>query len=353
MSEPVTRRNWLARVLGASVTATFGVLFYPVVRFLWPKEATSSGALEVKRPTRWTSSPARAKRACALPPFDFGGKPCLLILVDGEPRALSAVCTHLQCTVEFRPVQQVDPATVTTAFTTSTAATSPARRRGPWKSTGRSKARATPDRRRSLSHEMPDTTTRPPGWDRGLKGFLYERLGLDAAFALAAKKRVPTHRSSVFYFLGGMALFLFGIQVITGILLALFYKPSPDQAFESVRGIVTEVPYGWLFRSIHSWSANLLIGVLLLHILTTYIMRAYRRPREVTWWSGLAPFGLFLTFGFSGYLLPWNKLAFFATKVGTSVAGGVPLIGKYLMLLARGGENVTGDTLGGFMPCTW
>ncbi len=199
-----------------------------------------------------------------------------------------------------------------------------------------------------MSPETPDTPSKPQGWDRGLAGFLYERLGLDAAFALAAKKRVPIHRSSVFYFLGGMALFLFVIQVVTGILLSLYYKPSPDQAFESVRAIVTEVDFGWLFRSIHSWSANLLIGVLLLHILTTYIMRAYRRPREVTWWSGLALFAVFMTFGFSGYLLPWNKLAFFATKVGTSVAGGVPLIGKYIVLIARGGENVTGDTLARF-----
>ena len=126
------------------------------------------------------------------------------------------------------------------------------------------------------------------GWREGIRAFFFERLGLDAAMALAAKKRVPMHRSSIFYFLGGMALFLFGIQVVTGILLPLYYKPSPDQAFESVRAIVTEVDFGWLFRSIHSWSANLLIGVLLLHVLTTYIMRAYRRPREFTWMTGVA-----------------------------------------------------------------
>ena len=171
---------------------------------------------------------------------------------------------------------------------------------------------------------------------------------MDTAAELAAHKRVPVHSREIFYFLGGMALFLFGIQVITGILLSLYYKPSPDQAFESVRAIVTEVDFGWLFRSIHSWSANLLIGVLFLHILTTYIMRAYRGPREFTWLTGIALLGVFMTFGFSGYLLPWNQLAFFATKVGTAIAGNVPLIGKYLLLMARGGENVTGDTLARF-----
>ena len=187
-----------------------------------------------------------------------------------------------------------------------------------------------------------------PGWKEVLTAYFFERLGLDGAAALAAKKRVPIHSREIFYFLGGMALFLFGIQVITGILLALYYKPSPDQAFESVRTIVTEVDFGWLFRSIHSWSANLLIGVLFLHLLTTYIMRAYRRPREFTWLTGIVLLGVFMTFGFSGYLLPWNQLAFFATSVGTAIAENVPVIGRYLLLMARGGETVTGDTLARF-----
>ena len=115
------------------------------------------------------------------------------------------------------------------------------------------------------------------------RDFATERLGLEELQKLAAKKRVPLHRSTLFYFLGGMALFLFAIQIITGILLSLYYKPSPDQAFESVRAIMTEIDYGWLIRSIHSWSANLLIGVLFLHLFTTYVMRAYLRPREMTW----------------------------------------------------------------------
>lgn len=195
-----------------------------------------------------------------------------------------------------------------------------------------------------MSHVPLDTA--PPAGP--FKAFLEERLGLDAIAHLAEKKRVPVHRTTVFYFLGGMALFLFGIQVVTGILLSLYYKPSPDQAFESVRAIMTEVEFGWLIRSIHSWSANLLIGVLYLHLLTTFIMRAYRRPREFTWMTGLVLLALFLAFGFSGYLLPWNQLAFFATKVGTDIAGGVPLVGKYVLLLARSGEEVTGDTLARF-----
>jgi cytochrome b6 len=180
-------------------------------------------------------------------------------------------------------------------------------------------------------------------WD-----FLFERLGLDVAQALAAKKHVPVHRSTPFYFLGGMALFLFGVQIVTGILLSLYYKPSPDHAFESVRAIMTEVEFGWLIRSVHSWSANLLVGILFLHLVTTFMMRAYRKPREFTYISGILLLGLFMAFGFSGYLLPWNELAFFATRVGTAIVGVVPVVGEHLLLLARGGENVTGDTLARF-----
>ena len=181
------------------------------------------------------------------------------------------------------------------------------------------------------------------GW-----AYLHERLGLEVAEALAAKKRVPIHRSTLFYFLGGMAIFLFGLQIVTGILLSLYYKPSPDQAFESVRAIMTEVEYGWLMRSIHSWSANLLVAVLFLHLMTTYMMRGYRRPREFTWVTGCTLLGLFMAFGFSGYLLPWNELAFFATKVGTGITGVVPVVGDHLLMVARSGENVTGDTLARF-----
>src|SRR3989304_1607085 len=111
---------------------------------------------------------------------------------------------------------------------------------------------------------------------------------------------------------------------------------------------MTEIDFGWLIRSAHVWSANLLIGVLFLHVLTTYIMRAYRQPREFTWITGVLLFAIFLAFGFSGYLLPWNQLAFFATRVGTALVRAVPVVGEDLLLLARSGENVTGDTLARF-----
>ena len=197
-------------------------------------------------------------------------------------------------------------------------------------------------------HHHATEAVQTKGWTGWLWDYLSERIGLDAMLALGVKKRVPIHRITLFYFLGGMALFLFGVQIASGVLLSLFYKPSPDRAYESVQAIMTEVQFGWLIRSVHSWGANLVVGVLFLHVLTTYMMRAYRRPREFTWITGLALLGLFMAFGFSGYLLPWNELSFFATRVGTALVGQVPLAGEQLLLVARGGENVTGDTLSRF-----
>jgi len=185
----------------------------------------------------------------------------------------------------------------------------------------------------------------PAATPGGLRSFLEERTGVDALVALGRHKRVPLHRHTIWYYMGGMTLFLFGIQVATGILLLLYYRPSSDQAFESVQFIMTKVQFGWLVRSMHSWSANLLVFVMFAHLGSVFFMKAYRRPREVTWLTGVALMGLMMAFGFSGYLLPWNKLAFFATQVGTEVAGAVPVIGPFIMRLLRGGEQVTGGTL--------
>ena len=111
---------------------------------------------------------------------------------------------------------------------------------------------------------------------------------------------------------------------------------------------MTTVPFGWLIRSIHSWSANLMVFFAFVHLATVFFMKAYRPPRELTWITGVLLLFLALGFGFSGYLLPWNKLAFFATKVGTDIAGAVPLVGEYALRFLRGGDHVTGGTLSRF-----
>ena len=178
--------------------------------------------------------------------------------------------------------------------------------------------------------------------------WLDERLDLVDLTAPLRHKTVPVHYYSYWYYLGGITLFLFAIQVVTGGLLLLYYRPGANEAFESVQYIMTQVQFGWLIRSVHSWAANLMIFTALAHMFSVLFLRAYRKPRELTWVSGMVLLFLAMGFGFSGYLLPWNELSFFATKVGTEVVGQVPLVGKWIMVFLRGGEEVTGATLNRF-----
>lgn len=178
-----------------------------------------------------------------------------------------------------------------------------------------------------------------------LYSWIDERVQLGDLVNFMAKKYVPVHRHSIWYYFGGLSLFLFTIQVVTGILLLFYYKSSADLAFESVQFIMSKVKFGWLIRSIHSWSANLFILSIFIHMFSVYFEKAYRKPRELTWLTGMMMLFLALGFGFSGYLLPWNELAFFATKVGSDIAGAVPIIGVPLKIFMRGGDDVTGATL--------
>jgi len=181
-----------------------------------------------------------------------------------------------------------------------------------------------------------------------LGAWLDERLDLSGVRHFIAEKGVPVHTQKIWYYLGGMTLFLFGVQIFTGILLLLYYRPSASEAYESVQFIVTQVQFGWLIRNVHSWSANLLIGLAFAHFFSVFFLKSYRKPRELTWLSGILLLFLMLGFGFSGYLLPWDELAYFATKVGTGIAGAVPVVGHFTLRLLRGGDDVTGATLSRF-----
>lgn len=178
--------------------------------------------------------------------------------------------------------------------------------------------------------------------------WLDERFHLTPLIEFMRHKQVPVHKHSIWYYMGGVTLFLFIIQVFTGILLLLYYQPGVDSGYESVRFLMTKVNFGWLIRSIHSWSANLFIFFIFVHMFSTFFTRAFGKPRELTWVTGFFLLLLAMGFGFSGYLLPWNELAFFATKVGTDIAGSVPIIGDAIKIVLRGGEDVTGATLSRF-----
>jgi quinol-cytochrome oxidoreductase complex cytochrome b subunit len=147
------------------------------------------------------------------------------------------------------------------------------------------------------------------------------------------------------FYLGGLAMFFFIVQGATGILLSLYYRGSPEEAYASILRIMNEVRFGWLIRSIHAWSANLMIVSVVLHMLRVFVQAAYKRSREATWMVGALLLVLTLGFGFTGYLLPWDQRAFWATTVGTEIAGSVPLIGRQALEFLRGGAEVTGTTL--------
>ncbi len=188
------------------------------------------------------------------------------------------------------------------------------------------------------------------GLTRWVERFLDERFDMETARQLVGKqvhKRLTPHTGWLHVF-GSLSLLLFISQTITGILLLMYYRPTPEEAHKSIQYITGEVHFGWLYRQIHAWGATLMILTVLLHMIRTYFSGAFKKPRELTWVSGVLIFILTITFGFTGYLLPWNQIAFWATTVGTESANKVPVIGGWLQYFLRGGDAVTGETLSRF-----
>ena len=182
--------------------------------------------------------------------------------------------------------------------------------------------------------------------------FLYsaldERLSFQEALSKAFKKKVPSHALRDGWCMGGTALLVLVSQAVTGVLLAVYYKPSPEAAYASIRYIEQEVSMGWLIRQIHAWGANLMIIFVLLHMTRVFVNKCYRHPRELTWVTGTLALFITMGFGFTGYLLPWDQLSYWASTVGSGLADGVPVIGPSLLVLIRAGESVSGLTLARF-----
>ena len=145
--------------------------------------------------------------------------------------------------------------------------------------------------------------------------------------------------------LGSASLFLFIIQCVTGIFLTVYYTPSPDHAYDSVQYIMNGVAFGWLIRGIHHWAASLMIIVVFIHMLRVFVTASFKYPRELTWLIGIGLFIATLGMGFTGYLLPWHQLAFWATTVGTQIAGSVPFVGDFILKVLRGGPDLSALTL--------
>jgi ubiquinol-cytochrome c reductase cytochrome b subunit len=150
------------------------------------------------------------------------------------------------------------------------------------------------------------------------------------------------------YTLGSITLFFFILQVVTGILLAMHYSPSPDHAYDSVKYISSEVPLGGFLRGLHKWGATGMVVCVFLHMLRVFFMGAYKYPRELTWLSGVLLFFFVIGFGFTGYLLPWDQKAYWATTVGAHMTEQVPYIGGYLAKILKGGQDLGAITLARF-----
>ncbi len=168
------------------------------------------------------------------------------------------------------------------------------------------------------------------GWQQYLKPFLEKPLPGDLGWTVT---------------LGSLCALLFAVQAVTGMILAFYYNPSPDQAYTSINYLMNDVSMGGILRGIHHWGAGALVIFVFAHLATNFFSGAFKAPRELTWIVGVCLFLLTLGFGFSGYLLPWDQKAYWATVVSANIPKDIPLVGKFIARLMLGGETVSGLTL--------
>ncbi len=178
---------------------------------------------------------------------------------------------------------------------------------------------------------------------RKIYDWLDERLALNDLYKGILDR--PEPKGNWWNTLGSASLFLFIVQAVTGIFLTVYYTPSPDHAYDSINYIMNGVAFGWLIRGIHHWGATLMVVVVFIHMLRVFVTASFKYPRELTWLVGMGLFLLTLGMGFTGYLLPWSQQSYWATTVGTQIAGTVPLIGDFMLRVLRGGSDLSALTL--------
>lgn len=178
-----------------------------------------------------------------------------------------------------------------------------------------------------------------------------DRLGIKPVVKDVVEHPVPEHVNPVLhpraivYCFGGITFLIFGLLIVTGIFLTMYYVPSPDHAYDSVRFITEDLAFGQIVRGIHHWSASGIVIMVVLHMLRVYLQGAYKAPRELNWVAGVFLLMIVLGFGFTGYLLPWDQKAYWATMVGTNMAGQVPFVGEIILAVLRGGQELGAVTL--------
>ena len=171
-----------------------------------------------------------------------------------------------------------------------------------------------------------------------------ERLEIQAIADDITSKYVPPH-VNIFYCLGGITLTCFIVQVATGFAMTFYYRPTVTEAFSSVEYIMTQVNFGWLIRSVHRWSASMMVLNMILHVCRVYLTGGFKKPRELTWVTGVALASVTVSFGVTGYSLPWDQVGYWACKIVTGVPDAVPVVGGLLVQVLRGGVSVGQSTL--------
>ena len=177
--------------------------------------------------------------------------------------------------------------------------------------------------------------------------WLDSRLNLKPVERTLLDEPIPGGASWIYVF-GSVTLFLFLLQAVTGMFLAVYYAPTPDHAYDSIRYIETEVMFGAFVRGFHHWGASAMVVAIGLHMLQAFLYGAYKPPREAMWMVGVLLFLLVMTFAFTGYLLPWDQTAYWATQIGINMVGTVPVVGDFMMRVMRGGETLGALTLSRF-----
>jgi len=178
---------------------------------------------------------------------------------------------------------------------------------------------------------------------KNLYAWLDERLDLGGMYKNLLDR--PEPEGNWWNTLGSASLFLFVMQGLTGIFLTVYYTPSPDHAYDSIQYIMNDLAFGWLIRGIHHWGASLMVLVVFIHMVRVFVTASFKYPRELTWLIGIGLLLLTVGMGFTGYLLPWHQQAYWATTVGTQIAGSVPFIGDFILKVLRGGPDLSALTL--------
>ena len=186
-------------------------------------------------------------------------------------------------------------------------------------------------------HQLEQVVKYPLDW-------VEERSGFVGAIHYFLFRKVP-HDTNWFHTLGSATLTAFIVQAVTGVVLAFYYKPSPNEAYDSIQFITNDLTLGWLVRGMHRWGASVFIILLFLHMGRVFLFGAYKYPRELNWIIGVLILASGMLMGFTGYLLPWDQTAYWATVVGINLNGTGPIMGPFLAQFLRGGDEIGPNTL--------